>query len=456
MPLFGSLAGALGSAIKRYSDSNRTSGSSGGSTGTRIGSYTYSRDNTGNVYKDGRLVAPENYKYVPQSFLSGGASGGTSGGTTSQKIGSYTYSKDASGNVYKDGRLVSPDNYKYIPQNFLGSPAPKTDVLRGIGTIMDAGANWLGNIAKTAGENMASAMQTQTVPYQEIPYQSMPMQEELGAIIGQLQDLSSQSFDSGSAAMIDRAYKDTLAQIDAAQAQLIGQMQQQMGGVDPATVQSLKAIRDSVEQNRKGLMDEMSKRGLLQSGIWLEEENKLNSAQMTAEQQLLANRLSELQTQLNNALMGFGNMRVNAASNKSQQELQALQNEAAMKQNALQSGLATAIDLYKNNQNYALNEFSTTAPYYMQTISDAKRSVLDDASTFGQQGDYSSDPYYKQAGSPSSNMVSVREYVGNKGTVEWDKNNGAVIVNGQAIETPQIVNGRAMVDQATLDRILGR
>ena len=173
---------------------------------------------------------------------------------------------------------------------------------------------------------------------------------------------------------------------------------------------------------------EMSRRGLLQSGLWLEMEDRLNKGLLTAEQQLLASRLQDLQNQLNQALTNFGAMRISAAQQKGLSELEAMQSEAARRQQALQQGLATAIDLYNANRRYALDEFSATAPYYLETVTQAKDSARADAGLYGETPDYSSDPYYSQPGSPSSDIVSVREYVGNRGTVQWNKDDQTVTI----------------------------
>jgi hypothetical protein len=200
----------------------------------------------------------------------------------------------------------------------------------------------------------------------------------------------------------------------------------------------------------------MSSRGLLQSGIWLEMENRLNTGQLTAEQQLLATRLSDLQNQLNQALMGFGNMRINATQQFDLAKAEAIQGEAERKANALQQGLATAIDLYDRNRQYSLDEFSTKAPYYIDKYAEAADRPLRYADTFGEMGSYEDDEYYKQAGSPGSDDVAVREYVGNKAQVGWDSATQSVVINGQKIKPNYIDEyGRAHVSKSKIDQLLG-
>jgi len=70
---------------------------------------------------------------------------------------------------------------------------------------------------------------------------------------------------------------DTLNQLEQ---DIIEQYRQQGQEIDPATQAALKQIRDQVNLRRQGLMEEMNRRGVLQSGIWLEEENRILSGQL--------------------------------------------------------------------------------------------------------------------------------------------------------------------------------
>ena len=54
----------------------------------------------------------------------------------------------------------------------------------------------------------------------------------------------------------------------------------------------------------------MNRRGLLQSGIWLQMEDRINQNQLTSEQQLLATRITNLQNQMMGALQDLANRRL--------------------------------------------------------------------------------------------------------------------------------------------------
>lgn len=463
VPLLGAIGRAIGSAIaaavkNRQSSGGSSGGGSGGSSGkTTITGYShkYEYDPQGNIYKDGRLIPKENYRYLPEDVVRRASSGTTTStsGRTSVPGYSHSYEYDTQGNIYKDGRLIPKENYRYLPANVVSTASKASTGTVSSPDVFSLPPGGVEELARSLFEIFGGDYGQKQPMVPEYPV--IPYQEELGSIIGELRDLVNQTYDPGSAALINKAYEDTIATIDAAQAQLVSQMQDQMSGVDEATLQSLKQIRDSFERNRQELMEEMSRRGLLQSGLWLEMEDRLNKGQLTAEQQLLASRLQDLQNQLNQALTNFGAMKISAAQQKGLSELEAMQSEAARRQQALQQGLATAIDLYNANRRYALDEFSATAPYYLETVTQAKDSARADAGLYGETPDYSSDPYYSQPGSPGSDIVSVREYVGNRGNVQWNKDDQTVTINGQKIEPAYIVGGKAYVNRATLDRILG-
>jgi hypothetical protein len=111
---------------------------------------------------------------------------------------------------------------------------------------------------------------------------------------------------------------DTLNQLEQ---DIIEQYRQQGQEIDPATQAALKQIRDQVDFRRQGLMEEMNRRGVLQSGIWLEEENRLLSGQLNAEEQLLAGRLSDLQNRFTDTMQNFAQQRMNIMGTAWQNEM---------------------------------------------------------------------------------------------------------------------------------------
>lgn len=110
--------------------------------------------------------------------------------------------------------------------------------------------------------------------------------------------------------------------LDQLQNDIIAQYQQQGQEVDPATMAALQQIRDTVNQKRNQLMEDMNRRGLLQSGVWLEEENRLLQGQLNSEEQLLAGRLSDIQNRLTQTMQDFANTRMNIMGTAYQNEMQ--------------------------------------------------------------------------------------------------------------------------------------
>lgn len=105
-----------------------------------------------------------------------------------------------------------------------------------------------------------------------------------------------------------------VAMIDATEARIMEMFRQQGTALDPATLSALRSLRDGVETRRRQLTDEMNRRGLLQSGIWLEMEDRIYRGQLTAEEDLLGRRLSDIQNRTSGAMMDFAQQRLNAMS----------------------------------------------------------------------------------------------------------------------------------------------
>jgi len=126
-----------------------------------------------------------------------------------------------------------------------------------------------------------------------------------------------------------------IEQFDSMYTKTIDQIQAQGSELDPATLASLKEMRTEIDRRKQQLNEEMNRRGLLQSGIWLEEENRLLTGQMSAEEKLLAGRMSQLQDQLNSALMSMTGQRANLMGNLTQNQMQTNQWAAGQKTNLL-------------------------------------------------------------------------------------------------------------------------
>ena len=119
---------------------------------------------------------------------------------------------------------------------------------------------------------------------------------------------------SQNAALAMQHTSQLMAAIDATEARIMEMFRQQGTALDPTTLSALRSLRDGVETRRRQLTDEMNRRGLLQSGIWLEMEDRIHRGQLTAEEDLLGRRLSDIQNRMSGAMMDFAQQRLNAMS----------------------------------------------------------------------------------------------------------------------------------------------
>ncbi|HHY38976.1 MAG TPA: hypothetical protein GX507_08635 [Clostridia bacterium] len=137
-------------------------------------------------------------------------------------------------------------------------------------------------------------------------------------------------------------YLSSLTQLED---RIMSQFKEQMGGIDPATQAALTQLRETVAEQRRLLMADLSRRGLLQSGIALEMADRLNKNQLTAEQQLIASRFQSLQDQMNQALINFAQQRLGAMQTYGLAAIQAQERQALARQQAAQQALQYGIGI---------------------------------------------------------------------------------------------------------------
>ncbi len=165
------------------------------------------------------------------------------------------------------------------------------------------------------------------------------------------------------APLVTQAFTQLMTTIEQAEVSIRKQFEEQMGGVDPATQAALARLKDTVKDQQRSMMEEMSRRGLLQSGIWLEAESRLAQGHLTAEQQMLGDRLSKLQDQLNQTLMNFANTRINATQQYGIEGLRAMEADVQRRQDAMATNLQNAIQMAQWQDQQALSWYNAQAPY---------------------------------------------------------------------------------------------
>ncbi|MEW6726914.1 MAG: hypothetical protein AB1327_08150 [Bacillota bacterium] len=200
-------------------------------------------------------------------------------------------------------------------------------------TTGGAGVPGTGTPAGTQGQGLDTSTlpplpgEQGQLPQPEQP--PMPEMPDWNAMLREQADLIQQAAQQNTA-LAASFLNQSLQQLDQLQAQIMAQYQQMGQGIDPATQAALQNLREEINQRRQNLMEEMNRRGLLQSGVWLEMENRILKGQMTQEEQLIASRLADVQNRMTDALMQFASQRMNLMG-------QAAQNQMAIGQWASQA-----------------------------------------------------------------------------------------------------------------------
>lgn len=191
--------------------------------------------------------------------------------------------------------------------------------------------------------------------------------------------------DASLAPVVVQAYEQVISTIEQVEAAIRKQFEEQMGGVDPATQTALATLRETFRRQRQTMLEELSRRGLLQSGIWLEAEARLAQGQLTEEQRLLGNRLADLQTRLNQALQNFASQRIQAAQTYSLEGLRALEEEQKNREKIIAENLERAIQQAQWEAGQELQWYQAMSPYEMVPASERGIPVEQLADTYGYQ-----------------------------------------------------------------------
>lgn len=196
----------------------------------------------------------------------------------------------------------------------------------------------------------------QNMPEQPLP--EVPIQEQIAPYLTELQNII-QGVDQETAPVLMNYYNQTMEMINSTEASLMKQLEEMGKGIDPATQAALASLKETVNEQREYLKEEMSSRGLLQSGIYLNDlDQKINKNELSQTQQLLGQRLSDIQNQINNAIMSFGNSRIQATSQYGLAAQQAADSAANRKQEAtsnLTNALMQALEMSQKQKSDAAN-----------------------------------------------------------------------------------------------------
>lgn len=181
----------------------------------------------------------------------------------------------------------------------------------------------MANAPKTTlpGVSTEVPQQTQVQPQpQQAPPQQQPQTFSLEDIADMIERAVSAAVRSVSYARESRAESQALvvswmnkmmAQITQLETQVIERLQQMGSAEDPSIRAAFDLLRTQFDRRRQELLEDLAARGLVQSGIMAEIELRLNENLLSEQERLLATRLSEIESQIMNAIVSFANQRMN-------------------------------------------------------------------------------------------------------------------------------------------------
>ena len=119
-------------------------------------------------------------------------------------------------------------------------------------------------------------------------------------------------------AALAASYTQMINELSALETQLTGQIRSQMGEDDPQMIAAIGIIKEEAKKLQQSLLEEMNQRGVVQSGLYYQAMENLNKGTMTEIQRMVASRVGDLQTQLNNAILNMASIRAGIMSNYQQ------------------------------------------------------------------------------------------------------------------------------------------
>lgn len=115
-------------------------------------------------------------------------------------------------------------------------------------------------------------------------------------------------------AALAASYTQMMDSLQATENQLTSQIKSQMGADDPAMVAAIGVIKSEAKKLTEGLLEEMNQRGVVQSGLYAKAMENMNNNTMDEVQKTIATRVTDLQNQLNSALVNMANARISIMS----------------------------------------------------------------------------------------------------------------------------------------------
>lgn len=192
--------------------------------------------------------------------------------------------------------------------------------------------------------------------------------ELINSVLGQINQTVNTQIDFAPifAPLIDQARQE----LSQTYAQIQELFRSQLNADDPVLQSMFSQIDRAVQQQHSQLLDEMNRRGLLQSGIALEMESRLNQNALNAKEQAAADHFNAIISEMNQALVNLASQRLQIISGLTSQQAQAaVQAALARPQQALQAaqlglqGIGLASDIQNQNRQFGLQVGQLTGFY---------------------------------------------------------------------------------------------
>ena len=161
----------------------------------------------------------------------------------------------------------------------------------------------------------------QFLQFQQQEEERLKMEAQiLDDLFAQLQGMQAEFMQYGveGQAALAASYTQMINELSALETQLTGQIRSQMGEDDPQMIAAIGIIKEEAKKLQQSLLEEMNQRGVVQSGLYYQAMENMNKGTMTEIQRMIASRVGDLQTQLNNAILNMASIRAGIMSNYQQ------------------------------------------------------------------------------------------------------------------------------------------
>ncbi len=204
--------------------------------------------------------------------------------------------------------------------------------------------------------------------------------QTIDSILAQGSQLTQEAAQYGTEALaaLSSQWQSMSTMLDTMQQNITEQVQQQFGQDDPSLTGAINMIRDEADRQTAIIMEEMSARGMGQSGIMLDEANKIGRDTSNQIAKLQGDQMAKMQEQMFQAVMTISQARISALANNQKSAMDIMATKADMSQKAQsaimnakmqaaqimsseeQNALNRQLEVWKTNVNWSLEQSKMT------------------------------------------------------------------------------------------------